>query len=296
MNELWEKLKPWILRAAQALWAATLRASIQLGSWARANPRQAFVAVSVLSAHIGLLIYSYQHPILSFVDKQPHKTVVHTVRLEQPKKPPPRPAPPQKQPAVVETKPPAKKPPPPKKPVAKKPPPPKPPVVKKEAPPKKPIAKKEPPPKKPTAVVTQAPVDKRRQELLRQLEESIEKIEESPHKYTSEPEPKVVKSVGKLSIDEVAPTQPAPKASAYEDELVGRLQLLLRLPDYGNVRVRLRLARNGTVRGVEILSSESASNRVYVENTLPTLQFPAFGSQFKGEEVHEFLLTLTNDT
>lgn len=275
METFWERSKAFLLALMELILSLCKKGLIKLGKWAKANPRQAAVVVLVLGAHISLLVYAHSTLIIALPDRPIHKTRVHTVRIQKPKpvakpRPVPRKAPP--------------------KPVAKKTPPPKP-VEKKPAPPK-PVAKKPAPQPKPEKQVVRSAIpDKRRQELLKQIEESIEKIDKSSHKYSSDPVPEVPKTLGPLSIDK----EPEPQVSAYQDELVSRLQLMLRLPDYGDVRVRLTLGRDGSVKRVEIVSSESLTNSAYVKDTLPSLRFAAFGSQYKGEKEHIFLLTLTND-
>lgn len=84
------------------------------------------------------------------------------------------------------------------------------------------------------------------------------------------------------------------QAYGYEEELVTRLKILLKLPEMGDVKVSLTLNRQGKVVKTEILSSASALNRKAVETHLPAIQFPSFGQAFAGENTHTFILTLTN--
>lgn len=81
----------------------------------------------------------------------------------------------------------------------------------------------------------------------------------------------------------------------YQEKLTAHLQHLLTLPEKGDVKIKLSLKRNGRLEGLEILAFSKVSNRDYVKNTLPTLTFPPFGSQFKGENVHSFSITLTSE-
>ncbi len=101
----------------------------------------------------------------------------------------------------------------------------------------------------------------------------------------------------------VEPTQSLPSLSSarvetglpYDQTLAQRLQQLIRLPEYGEVTIQLTLHRNGIVAQLEVLTSESESNRRYVQKELPNLRFPAFGRQFPGEEKHVFTLVLKNE-
>lgn len=80
----------------------------------------------------------------------------------------------------------------------------------------------------------------------------------------------------------------------YKDELARYLKLLLKLPEYGPVKIELLVRREGTVAHVKILSSESTLNRQYVESNLPKHRLPPFGQSFPGDKEHTFVLTLTN--
>ncbi|HXF28746.1 MAG TPA: hypothetical protein VN457_02765 [Chlamydiales bacterium] len=81
----------------------------------------------------------------------------------------------------------------------------------------------------------------------------------------------------------------------YYDELVTRLKLHLRLPEYGQVRMQLTLTKDGKVKNMTITSSKSKKNRDYVQNKLPQLTFPRFGDNFAGASAHAFHLNLSNE-
>jgi colicin import membrane protein len=86
-----------------------------------------------------------------------------------------------------------------------------------------------------------------------------------------------------------------PYEAGYRDELANRLKLLLRLPEYGCVKVRLTINRKGIVDKVEIVAAESEVNKKYIEGALPELLFPPLGNNFIGEPDHTFLITLNNE-
>ena len=82
---------------------------------------------------------------------------------------------------------------------------------------------------------------------------------------------------------------------SYRDELANRLKLLLRLPEYGEVKVKLTIERSGKIAKVLIISSESSANRKYIEKTLPGLTFPQFGTRFGDVDQYTFSITLGNE-
>lgn len=82
---------------------------------------------------------------------------------------------------------------------------------------------------------------------------------------------------------------------SYRDELAGRLKLLLKLPEHGEVQLKLTLDRNGKVLKVTITKSLSQLNRSYIEKNLPTLKFPSFGKHFDNQPDYTFNIQLSNE-
>lgn len=144
----------------------------------------------------------------------------------------------------------------------------------------------------------------RQQKLIADAQESIAKIGAVRDKVTagkaSSPSLTAVSSVPiSLHIDAMPAVAGAPELSfkevAYRDELAGRLKLLLRLPEYGDVKVKLTLERSGKVVKVVVDSAESATNKKYIEKTLPDVSFPPFGSNFGSDAQYTFSITLSNE-
>lgn len=142
----------------------------------------------------------------------------------------------------------------------------------------------------------------KQQALLQKAKSSIAKLD---RQYVALAEsatataPTLLKPLGKMQIDAL----PGPDSESilsdrevgYVDELVSRLKLLLRLPEYGEVKVKLTLERSGKVAKVVINGSKSEANRKYVEKTLPSLNFPSFGNNFSTESSYTFTLVLSNE-
>lgn len=81
------------------------------------------------------------------------------------------------------------------------------------------------------------------------------------------------------------------KEHAYRDELASRLKLHLKLPEYGNVKIELRVEPSGKMVHFKILNYESALNAEYIEKNLPKVKFPSF----KGSEIYEFTIVMSNE-
>lgn len=151
-------------------------------------------------------------------------------------------------------------------------------------PPKKEVAKK---PAVKQSVVKPAS-DHKKNALLAKAQESLKKIGDA-------------KSIEKASIANIAPLQSlelitnepiSENEIAYRDELAHYLKALLRLPEIGEINLKLTIALDGTIKTVEILSSESTSNRKYVEKTLPQHTMPALGKQFGNVDSYTFTITM----
>lgn len=210
-----------------------------------------------------------------------------TPKPEPKPQPKPQPKPETKAPPKVEPKPKAT----PKKPA---PPPKK--VVKAEP-------KKAPAPAKPKEPAPQAkapsPVDEKKKNLLNQARETIGKINLKNDKTvaTAPLNTHLPQRIESLSIDQLnieTTSSMGAHEVAYRDELAGRLKLLLKLPEYGTVKLKLTINRKGQVMKVQILNSESVKNQKLIEKTLPGLTLPPFGSQFAGMEQFTFTITMSN--
>ena len=80
--------------------------------------------------------------------------------------------------------------------------------------------------------------------------------------------------------------------SFYQDQLAAFLKNALTLPEKGNVKLFLKLNRDGIVRGITVKEGASSCNQKYVESTIPLLRLPPFEKNFKGKSVHTFSIIL----
>lgn len=231
---------------------------------------------------------------------------VEEVKPEQPKKTPPKPTPKKevkKSTPKPKSKPKAK---PKPKPQSKKPTKPKKEVKKTEAAPKKapeqPKKPKDQTPSKPKVDPQVEAAKAKRRELLAKAQKSIAQIDTSDTLSAASAVTAVAAAIpGKIESLQVE-TFPSDggeqlnsQERSYYDELASRLKLLLRLPEFGEVKIKLTLARSGKYVKVSIVRAESQSNRKYVEKTLPTLKYPAFGNNFSGKDQYTFVISLSNE-
>jgi colicin import membrane protein len=145
--------------------------------------------------------------------------------------------------------------------------------------------------------------NKRQQQLLTQAQERIAKISGNRDKQPSNKATgnisDVPHAITSLAIDSLSEIKGDIVLSRYElsyrEELAGRLKLLLRLPEYGDVKVNLTLDRSGKVSKVAIVNADSSANRKYIEKTLPELSFPPFGDHYASAAEYTFSITLSNE-
>ena len=81
----------------------------------------------------------------------------------------------------------------------------------------------------------------------------------------------------------------------YLHALATRLRSLLTFPEYGEVKLKLHLSREGQVLNMRVLQSANTSNQRYVEDVLPFFSFPPFGKHFAGEKQHPFTIVLKSE-
>ncbi len=155
----------------------------------------------------------------------------------------------------------------------------------------KPSKKPNPPPKKGPSS------DKKvthKKELIAQAQASLNKIQSNPTNeslsdFVNTPSQPIQSFSATISCqsEDVSPIE-----LSYREELANRLQLLLRLPELGEINVKLTIQKNGTIKRLEILSSESLLNRKYVEKTLLQHTMPSLGKQFGNIEDYTFTITM----
>ncbi len=98
-----------------------------------------------------------------------------------------------------------------------------------------------------------------------------------------------------VAVDATETANCTPAERTYYDELVSRLKLSLKLPEYGEVKLQLTILRSGKVSSIKSITSKSTKNSEYIKNALPKAHLPPFGQNFPNEKEHTFKLTLTNE-
>jgi hypothetical protein len=124
-----------------------------------------------------------------------------------------------------------------------------------------------------------------------------EALQSGTSKAYSTKAPQAIGSLQSDAIVKVGSEEAAlsPQEKTYYDELIYRLKLALKLPEYGEVKLKLTLTRIGKVIKVAVTSAKSRKNREYIEKMLPQISFPRFGNNFSSDKDHTFHLNLSNE-
>ena len=84
------------------------------------------------------------------------------------------------------------------------------------------------------------------------------------------------------------------KQSHYRDLFIQDLQNHLHLPEYGSVKMRIKVTE-GNIDFVQTLETQSKKNENYLKNTLPRLTFPWFNQYFSEQKQYEFIVIFKNE-
>lgn len=166
---------------------------------------------------------------------------------------------------------------------------------------KKPPTKK-PAPKNTVKKPAAKPVEKKKvstppskvQSLLSSLEESLEKIEQPKVRKKMAETPDLSNKKRRLKIDDLDSSSAIGYSDNYQDQLIDLLKEGLDLPDYGEVKLKLTLKKDGTMMELIILESHSQKNRNYLEENLKRVRFPVFPGGMAKENTHTFTITFCN--
>jgi len=130
--------------------------------------------------------------------------------------------------------------------------------------------------------------------LVKELEESIAKLENTGKEKKTTPASKATPAIV-LQIDTADAEVIGEEPSDYTDKLIGHLHGALRLPEYGEVQMQLRLRQDGTVVKLVVLKTQSEKNKHYLETHLPHLSFPRFEGVYASKKEFTFILTFCNE-
>lgn len=133
-------------------------------------------------------------------------------------------------------------------------------------------------------------------------EENIRKIQENLSKINTKslekmPVAELPNALAALQVDSVQESGEGSLGEThYRDELSRRLRMFLKLPEAGEVIIKLTLNRAGAVVRIGVEKAGGEANRKYVEKALPGLLFPPFGTYFGGQDMHTFTIALRSES
>lgn len=153
--------------------------------------------------------------------------------------------------------------------------------------------------KKPAAAPAPAPKPQPRapaisNELLKQIEQSLAKLEQAPAQPSA---PKVSSKKSALSVPvlTIDHADGSDGDESYESDLITSLHNQLNLPEYGEVKMKLTLQNNGTCVKIQVVRAQSVKNRRYLEEQLPKLRLPPFAGALAAKKELTFVMTFCNE-
>lgn len=132
--------------------------------------------------------------------------------------------------------------------------------------------------------------------LLKELEETVAKIDEKRDKLLPVRQLDAPKWVNPLKIDTIKEMDNDGGVGnlSYQESLVEHLKETLDLPEFGQVKIELTLTVKGEVLKLRVLTSESEKNRTYLEKNLQSMKFPPLEAS-TNEGKRTFVLTFCNE-
>ena len=97
-----------------------------------------------------------------------------------------------------------------------------------------------------------------------------------------------------LSIDAKVESS-ALGAASFQDFLIQDLKNNLKLPEYGEVKARIRISSKGEVLQMEVLSSQSDKNKKYLYQELMHMRFSWFSTITSSVPFFDFVITFENE-
>lgn len=136
------------------------------------------------------------------------------------------------------------------------------------------------------------PTNEKQKEMLKQAQKLMNQLERAQTKSVTT-QIAIPSKISSLQIDSLADENLGD--ANYRDEIAAYLKYQLKLPEYGEVKLRLTLARSGLVSKIEVLQSKSSLNKNYVEMQVPNLKFPSFGNLFNQANQYSFTILLKSE-
>jgi colicin import membrane protein len=138
----------------------------------------------------------------------------------------------------------------------------------------------------------------KQKELLAKAQENLKKIDRGAiaslkNDNINKSSPVVVEQVGSLSIDNLSDSGSINiRELSYKEELANRLKAMLKLPELGEVKIKLTLKNTGAFFKLAILSADSEKNRKYIDREIKNMTFPSFHGMFNSVDEYTFSITL----
>lgn len=131
--------------------------------------------------------------------------------------------------------------------------------------------------------------------ILKAIQKNLQELKEDPKdlQEASTKESIIIPSKLSTSLPNIS-NELSNKDLSYEEELIAYLQNILDLPEYGEVKVRLEIHKEGRLLHFEILEMKNQKNGEFLKKRLPELVFPPFNNLGPNDEVVQFTIVFKN--
>ncbi|HSX25527.1 MAG TPA: hypothetical protein VLE89_00795 [Chlamydiales bacterium] len=122
----------------------------------------------------------------------------------------------------------------------------------------------------------------------------LEEISSSFEALAAKSEPKPLLSLPSHVIPKAEIEKETPIDINYGEALIGYLQSVLDLPEFGEVKALIEIDRFGHILRCDILQTKSRQNGDFLKQRLPELSFPTFNEFGIASSTLEFTITFRN--
>ena len=145
-----------------------------------------------------------------------------------------------------------------------------------------------------------AEMQAKKKELLASVSKNLEKVKPTSTSSLKKENATLAKikplALGSLSVDAEILNDGKDSFNvrevSYRNELASRLKNVLKLPENGEVKIKLTIGSTGKFINLIVTGFESKKNRKYIEEAIKKLTFPSFSGNFNNATEYTFSITL----
>ena len=131
-------------------------------------------------------------------------------------------------------------------------------------------------------------------DLINKLQNELSILEKEPTFVTKTKKLKLP-VLSSLEINQLKQTDNQIDMVDFQGKLIDFFKSHLKLPEYGEVKVKMKIKEDGMIDDIEVLSSKSGKNEVYLKNILLKISLPWLNDYLPKQEEVDLIICFTND-